>query len=70
MAETASRRLYRTADDRVVFEGDPDAAFLLVNVGQEIPEGYEEPKAKSVAKTEDKSVARDADKAVRRSSAK
>lgn len=39
----ATRRLYRTADDRVVFEGDTDAAFLLCPEGAEIPEGFEEP---------------------------
>lgn len=39
----ATQRLYRTADDRVVFEGDPDAAFLLCGAGAEIPDGYDEP---------------------------
>lgn len=41
----ASQRLYRTADDRVVVEGDPDAAFLLAAEGDEIPDGYAEPAA-------------------------
>lgn len=59
---TASRRLYRTADDRVVFEGDPEAAFLLAAEGLDIPEGFEEPAAKSVAKTADKSVEKPANK--------
>lgn len=29
----SDKRLYRTLDDRVVSEGDPDAAFLLVGEG-------------------------------------
>lgn len=34
----ADRRLYLTADKkRVVEQGDPDAAFLLANPGQDIP---------------------------------
>ena len=41
----ASQRLYVTADDEVVVEGDPDAAFLLCAVGDEIPDGYSEPAA-------------------------
>ena len=36
----ATERLYRTADGRVVHEGDPDAAFLLAPVGGPIPEGF------------------------------
>jgi len=39
----ATERLYRTADGRVVAEGDPDAAFLLAAVGQPIPDGIEVP---------------------------
>ena len=41
----ASQRLYLTTDDRVVTEGDPDAAFLLCAEGSEIPDGYSEPSA-------------------------
>lgn len=33
----ASERLYLTANDRVVREGDPEAAFLLVCAGGELP---------------------------------
>ena len=32
----ANERLYLTADDRVVGEGDPDAAFLLAGPGSVI----------------------------------
>mgnify|MGYP000871491133 CR=1 FL=1 len=39
----ATERLYRTADGRVVAEGDPDAAFLLAAVGQPIPDGIDVP---------------------------
>ncbi len=42
---TAKQRLYRTVDDRVVVDGDPDAAFLLCGEGEEIPDGYSLPKA-------------------------
>ncbi len=45
----ASERLYRTADDEVVTEGDPRAAFLLAAEGDEIPEGFNAPRAKSKA---------------------
>jgi hypothetical protein len=58
----AKQRLYRTVDDRVVFEGDPDAAYLLAAEGDEIPEGYkvpskaaESPANKADAKPENKS---------------
>jgi hypothetical protein len=67
----ATRRLYRTTDDRVVFEGDPDAAFLLVNEGEEIPEGYEEPAAqKATQKAEDKAAAKAPNKGTARRSSK
>lgn len=33
MSFISEKRLYRTADDRVVEEGDPAAAFLLVGEG-------------------------------------
>lgn len=36
MSLIAPRRLYRTADDRIVPEGDPDAAFLFACEGDEI----------------------------------
>lgn len=42
----AKERLYRTVDDRVVSEGDPDAAYLLAAEGDEIPEGFDVPKSK------------------------
>lgn len=62
-AAKASQRLYRTADDRVVLEGDPDAAFLLCGEGDEIPKGYSEPAVKRGAKAANKAVtAPDADK--------
>jgi len=32
--------LYRTADGRIVAEGDPDAAFLVVANGSTIPAEY------------------------------
>ena len=32
----ASQRLFRTADDRIVTEDDPDAAFLFAGEGDEI----------------------------------
>jgi hypothetical protein len=62
---TAKQRLYRTADDRVVFEGDPNAAFLLAAEGDEIPEGYTAPKggeAKVADAPENKAAKRDANK--------
>lgn len=39
----ATERLYRTANDEVVLEGNPAAAFLLCSPGEEIPEGYTAP---------------------------
>lgn len=60
----ASRRLYLTADDKVVFEGDSDAAFLLCAEGREIPDGYSEPSAPKQAEPPvDKAEAAPADKA-------
>ena len=36
---TADRRLYHDADrERILEEGDPDARFLLVGEGDELPE--------------------------------
>lgn len=32
----ATQRLFRTADDKIVGEDDPNAAFLLAGVGNEI----------------------------------
>ena len=51
----ATERLFLTADDRVVSEGDPDAAFLLCIPGEEIPEGIATPKPLAIeeAKPED-----------------
>lgn len=34
-------RLWRTADGRVVLDGDPDAAILIAAEGDEIPDGYD-----------------------------
>jgi hypothetical protein len=36
MPYTADKRLYLTADDKVVEEGDPNAATLLVGVGGQL----------------------------------
>lgn len=58
------RRVYRTRDDRLVWEGDPDAAFLAYPAGREIPESVAariggkqapKPKDKQAPKPEDKS---------------
>jgi hypothetical protein len=38
MAYVSDRRLYLTRDDKVVEEGDPTAAFLLVGEGCELPD--------------------------------
>ncbi len=46
----ASRDLFRTVDDRVVFEGDPDARFLLVRAGDVVPDEYNEPSSKAATK--------------------
>ena len=57
----ADRRLYLTADrERVVEEGDPDAAFLFVTPGKEVSDADAEryglkPKAKAEAKQADES---------------
>lgn len=48
MSRIATERLYRTADGRVVREGDPEAAFLLAAPGHLIPDGYELPADKAV----------------------
>lgn len=37
----ATQRIYRTAHDELVSEGDPRAAFLLAGVGDDIPAEYE-----------------------------
>lgn len=54
MPYTADRRLYHNADrSRIVEEGDPDAAYLLVAEGAELPDaeakrlGLDAVKAKS-----------------------
>ena len=59
----ATVRAYRTADGRVVHEGDPAAASLLVGVGQTVPDEYEaaytaliEPAAKAEKPVADKAV--------------
>lgn len=61
----ATRRLYRTADDQVVGEGDPAARFLLAGVGDEIPDGYEDPSpvVKEAEPAEDKQAEPADDKA-------
>lgn len=38
---TATERVYRTANGRIVREGDPAAAFLVCNAGQSVPAEYE-----------------------------
>lgn len=53
---TAKENLYRTADDRVVPEGHPDAAFLLAAEGDEIPEGYKAPAKQDAGPAEDKAA--------------
>lgn len=37
----ATERIYRTANGRIVREGDPAAAFLVCNAGQTVPAEYE-----------------------------
>lgn len=37
----ATQRIYRSADDEIVAEGDPRAAFLLVNEGHDVPKEYQ-----------------------------
>lgn len=59
---TAKERLYRTIDGDVVLEGDPNAAFLLAAVGDEIPEGYSAPR-KAADKSADKAESAPANKA-------
>ena len=59
----ADRKLYLTADrDRVVEEGDPEAAFLFATPGKEISHADAEkyglkPAAKPAAKAEEKEAA-------------
>lgn len=59
---TVDRRLWLTADrERVVEDGDPEAAFLLAAPGQSIPEAQAEryglvPKAKTAPKAKNKAV--------------
>ena len=38
----ATRRLFRTATNQIVFEGDPRGAFQLVAPGLDVPEGWED----------------------------
>jgi hypothetical protein len=38
MVYVSDRRLYRTLDDEIVEEGHPDAAFLLVPEGGQLPD--------------------------------
>lgn len=38
---TATHRAYLTANGRIVREGDPAAAFLLVGIGQVVPAEHE-----------------------------
>lgn len=74
----ARRRWYRTADDKLVGEGDPRAAFLLVAAGGELSQAeadkyhlpkieaeLDAPAAKAVAPVEDKAVKPAADKATK-----
>jgi hypothetical protein len=42
MPYRSEKRLYLTADGRVVEEGDPDAASLLVNAGGELDDATAE----------------------------
>ena len=72
-ADIAGVRLWLTADDSVVLDGDPGATILLCAEGDEIPEGYSAPKAarKQADKVEDKAIAGpDEDKAVSKRSTK
>lgn len=59
MAYISDRRLYLNADkSRVVEEGDPDASFLLVGEGGQLPDDEAlQWGLKSSGKTEDKAVA-------------
>jgi hypothetical protein len=49
----ATERLYRTADGRVVLEGDPDAAFLLAAPGHPVPDDVELPADEEAVATEE-----------------
>jgi hypothetical protein len=60
------KRLYRTADGRLVGEGDPDAAFLAYPAGTEIPDTEAVKEGllkKAAAKPADKAAPKPADKA-------
>lgn len=50
----ATERLWRTADDKVVFDGDEAAVQLIAAEGDVIPEGYDAPKR--ATKPADKNV--------------
>jgi len=58
------KRLYRTADGRLVEEGDPAAAFLAYPVGTELSEEEARRAGLLPAKTVPKAAAKPADKAV------
>lgn len=57
------KRIYRTHDGRLVWQGDPDAAFLMYPAGREVPRSvYERVGAKQAAKQADKQAVKPADK--------
>lgn len=59
----ADRRLFYNADrSALVDECDPAAAFLAVTPGNEIPDGFDEPKVKQAPKPADKSTRSPANK--------
>jgi len=66
----ASRDLFRTVDDRVVFEDDPEARFLLVRAGDVVPDEYTEPSSKAAAKAANEPVDEPAPKAAEKAANK
>lgn len=67
------RHIWRTADDRLVPHGDPDAAFLAYPAGTELLEHDAEakgllgvyPAEKAVSKPADKAVSKPSDKSAK-----
>lgn len=58
------RRIYRTRDGRLVWQGDPDAAFLMYPAGREVPRSVlERVGVKQGKKPLDKQAEKPADKA-------
>lgn len=57
------RRIYRTADGRLVWQGDPDAAFLAHPAGRDVPRSVlDEVSAKQSKPARNKQAAKTADK--------